>query len=101
MEGGKAPDQRNMRLVCHSVNDDRGFGALWVVVKSCGDGTVRRLMSLGCWSTNWSVAAGWSMTIALQVGGGDECSTEDSSGSTSCTTGVMYKDSWPSLICGT
>lgn len=35
-------------------------------------------MNPGGWSTNRSVAAGWWTTVALQVDGGDERSTEGS-----------------------
>ena len=38
-------------------------------------GAERRSMNPGGWSADWSVAAGWSMTVASQVDGGNECST--------------------------
>ena len=63
-------------------------------------GAERKSTSPVGWSADWSVAAGWSTTIASQVEGGDECSTANSGGSFSCTTEAMYRG-WPSRICGT
>ena len=66
-------------------------------------GAEKRSMDPDGWSADWSVAAGWSTTVASQVDGDDDCSTGQ--WRVLCLHNgahpSMYTNGWPSQICGT